>query len=249
MNIIIPAMVVPGIIFTLLGLYPWIEQWATGDKREHHLLDRPRNAPTRTAIGAMAISFYGMLWISGGNDIIAENFDMSINAITWSLRLLVFVVPPIVFWVTKRICLSLQRRDREKLLHGRETGNILRLPHGEFIEIHGELSEKERAKILAKEDITPLELPPVEDEEGVRNPHRRSDRLKARLSRFYFRDNVAKPTPEEIAEADAHLAHEIHETAPVVDDYQHLEIPTETVLHSPARGGHIAGPLDPPEKH
>ncbi len=32
-------------------LYPFIESWVTGDKREHHMLDRPRNGPTRTGLG------------------------------------------------------------------------------------------------------------------------------------------------------------------------------------------------------
>ena len=84
----------------------------------------------------MAVSFYVLLWIGGGNDLIASFFDMSINTITWFLRFAIFLVPPLVFVATKRICLGLQRRDRDKLLHGMETGNILRLPHGEFIEVH-----------------------------------------------------------------------------------------------------------------
>ena len=42
--------------------------------------------------------------------------------------------------ITKRICLSLQRRDRELVLHGKETGRLVMLPHGEFIEVHEELS-------------------------------------------------------------------------------------------------------------
>ena len=70
-------------MFTLLGLYPLIEAWVTGDKREHHLLDRPRNVPVRTGLGVMALTFYVLLWIGGGNDIIADDFDLSINAITW----------------------------------------------------------------------------------------------------------------------------------------------------------------------
>ena len=36
-------------MFTLLMMLPFIEAWITGDKRDHHLLQRPRNAPTRTA--------------------------------------------------------------------------------------------------------------------------------------------------------------------------------------------------------
>ena len=55
-----------------MALYPFLEQWATGDKSHHHLLDRPRNAPTRTAIGTMSLSFYLLLWAEGGNDLIAR---------------------------------------------------------------------------------------------------------------------------------------------------------------------------------
>ena len=85
--------------------YPFIEAWASGDKREHHLLDRPRDAPTRTALGVMAITFYTLLWIGGGNDIIAVGFDLSINSIIWFLRISLIVLPPIAFLITKRICL------------------------------------------------------------------------------------------------------------------------------------------------
>ena len=237
-NLIIPALVIPGIMFTLLGLYPWIERWVSGDNREHHLLDRPRNAPTRTALGMMAISFYLILWAESGNDIIAVAFDLSINAITIASRIAIFVVPPIVFVITKRICLSLQRRDRDKLLHGRETGNILRLPHGEFIEIHGELSPREKATILSKVDVEPLPEPAAIDAEGVGAPKLRSRRLQARLSRWFYGDNVAKPTAAELAEAEAHLHHDIEVTAPVLDDFEHLETTGEPVLHSPAIGGH-----------
>ena len=96
------------------------------DKREHNLLERPRNAPVRTSIGVVAIVFYGILWIGGGNDIIATTFDLSFNALAWTLRVLLIAAPPIAFVVTKRICLGLQRKDREKLLHGYESGRVLR---------------------------------------------------------------------------------------------------------------------------
>ena len=105
-NVFIPALVVPGHHVHPARLYPFIEAWVTGDKREHHLLDRPRNAPTRTALGAMAISFYGILWISGGNDIIAMPFDLSINPITWFSRSRAVRRAALVFVVTRRICLA-----------------------------------------------------------------------------------------------------------------------------------------------
>ena len=210
-NLIVPALVIPGIMFTALGLYPWIESWVTGDKKEHHLLDRPRNAPVRTGLGVMAISFYLMLWISGGNDIIATAFNLSINQITWFLRIALFVVPLIAFKVTKRICLGLQRRDHEKLLHGYETGQILRLPHGEFIEIHKPISDKEKAVILSKKDYTPLALEALSDANGVRNPKGGKAKLRARMSNWYYSENIARPSAAELEAAAHHAEHELHE--------------------------------------
>ena len=53
-NVLIPAQVVAVLIFGAVLAYPFVEEWITGDKREHHLLERPRNAPTRTAFGVAA---------------------------------------------------------------------------------------------------------------------------------------------------------------------------------------------------
>ncbi|GAA5119238.1 cytochrome bc1 complex cytochrome b subunit [Pseudonocardia adelaidensis] len=124
------------ILYVLAGAYPWIERRFTKDNALHNLLQRPRDVPVRTSLGVMGISFYTVLVLSGSNDLIAYVFDVSLNATTWAGRIGVFVVPPIAYWVTYRICLGLQRGDRAVLEHGIETGVIRRLPHGEFIEVH-----------------------------------------------------------------------------------------------------------------
>jgi ubiquinol-cytochrome c reductase cytochrome b subunit len=201
-NVFVPAAVMPGILVTILLVYPFLEAWVTGDRGEHHLLDRPRNAPTRTGLGVLVIN--------GANDIVAQAFNLSINQLTWFTRVGVFVVPPLVFLATRRFCLGLQRRDRELLLHGRESGQILRLPHGEFIEIHTPISEEEKAVILAKIDIPALAPPPASDANGVATPQLRRKRLRASWSRFFFGDNVARPSAAEIAEAEHH-AHDLHD--------------------------------------
>ena len=131
-----PTVVLPGILFTLMALYPMIERKLTRDTASHHLLQRPRDVPVRTSLGMMAITFYVVLMISGGNDVIAEKFDISLNAMTWVGRIGLVILPPIVYVATYRICLGLQKHDREVLEHGLETGVIRRLPHGEFIEVH-----------------------------------------------------------------------------------------------------------------
>jgi ubiquinol-cytochrome c reductase cytochrome b subunit len=120
----------------LAAVYPWIERKMTKDYAHHNLLQRPRDVPVRTSLGVMAISYFMVLLLSGGNDIIAMKFDISLNAMTWMGRIGMLLVPPLAYFITYRICIGLQRADREVLEHGIETGIIKRLPHGEFIEVH-----------------------------------------------------------------------------------------------------------------
>jgi quinol---cytochrome-c reductase cytochrome b subunit len=202
-NVLIPALLLPGFMFTALGAYPFIEQWVTGDRREHNVLDRPRNAPTRTALGVMSITFFLILLANGANDILAITFDLSINAITNVARILLFVLTPISYVVTKRICLGLQRRDRDKVLHGRETGIIQRLPSGEMIEVHAPISPTERWMLTQHEARRPLELEPATDDNGIPRRRLRMSKLRAKLSRFYFEDTVAPATPEDLRELES----------------------------------------------
>jgi ubiquinol-cytochrome c reductase cytochrome b subunit len=148
LGVLIPIVVFP-LLLVFIGVYPFLESWRTGDKREHHLLDRPRNRPNRTGIGVAWISLYLVLLAGGGNDIVATRLHLSINTVTWMVRVAVFAVPAIAFVVTRRICLGLQLRDSELVLHGRETGVIKRLPHGEYVEVHQPLSQAELHTLTA----------------------------------------------------------------------------------------------------
>ncbi|ORV48604.1 menaquinol-cytochrome C reductase [Mycolicibacter engbaekii] len=125
-----------GAVFTLLIIYPFLEKKFTGDTGHHNLLQRPRDVPVRTAIGAMAITFYMVLTLAAMNDIIAWKFHISLNATTWIGRIGMVVLPPLIFFVTYRWCIGLQRSDRAVLEHGIETGIIKRLPQGAYIELH-----------------------------------------------------------------------------------------------------------------
>ncbi|GAA0958592.1 cytochrome bc complex cytochrome b subunit [Kribbella koreensis] len=210
-NLLIPALIIPPAFVTLVALYPFIEGWITGDKREHHLLDRPRNMPTRTGIGAAFITFYGLLWIGGGNDLIATHFGVSLNNVTWFLRFAVFLGPVLAFWATRRIAISLQRADNDRILHGLESGIIVRTPEGEYYEKHTPISNYEAYELTARERLLPLDIGPETDDNGVRAPKRALNKVRARLSKFYFADAVQKPTAAEIEEAHAHGHHDEHE--------------------------------------
>ncbi len=197
-NILIPALIIPGILFTGMALYPFIESWMTGDKREHHLLDRPRNAPNRTALGAMSLTFVLVTLLNGGNDLLATHFGLTINQIMWFSRIGVLVLPPIAFVITKRICLSLQRADRELVLHGRETGRLVMLPHGEFVEIHEELSPEKKWTLTQHEQLPPLEIA-QENQAGVRNPKGLRAKLQQYASKSH-QEQIEKPSAKDVLE-------------------------------------------------
>ncbi len=207
-NVFLPIIVLPGVMFTVLLMLPFLEQWITGDKREHHLLERPRNAPARTALFVSLMTFYGLLWAAGGNDILAVIFNLDIYVITWFMRVMVFVGPVMAFIITRRWCISLQRQDEARLLHGYETGIIMRSPDGAYAERHLPISQ-DAAYVLTARDRDPLMLPPDDaDANGVPPPHGRRERLRARLNQAWFSHNVQKPTRAELEAAHRHADHE-----------------------------------------
>jgi len=237
-NILVPGVIMPGVIYTVFFVYPFIEAWITGDKREHHLLQRPRNAPTRTAFLAGMMTLYGLLWLAGGNDIIAKQFHLNLNYITYFMRAAVFIGPVIAFLIARRWCIALQRADRDRLLHGYETGIIMRSPEGTYAEKHLPIST-EQAFTLTSRDRDALVAPPSDaDENGVANRKVKMMRLRSKLSSYWYGTTIQKPTRAELEEAHEHSAHELakHE-----DGHQHLtsgEYNGDYALDGQAADGH-----------
>ncbi|NYH80952.1 ubiquinol-cytochrome c reductase cytochrome b subunit [Actinopolyspora biskrensis] len=131
-----PLVLGLGLVFTLALAYPFLERKLSGDDAHHNLVQRPRDVPVRTGLGAMAITFFTIVLVSGANDIVAFKFDIALELMTWLGRIGVLLGPPIAYYTAYRICVGLQRADRHVLEHGVETGVVRRLPHGEVIEIH-----------------------------------------------------------------------------------------------------------------
>lgn len=200
-NMLIPVAVI-GVFFVAVMFYPFIEAWVTGDKREHHLLDRPRNAPTRTAIGAAGVTFYGVMWAAASSDLLATHFQLSLEGAIHGLQALQILGPIVAYIVTKRICLALQKKDQALALHGYETGRIVRMPGGEYVEVHKPLSEYERWELVSYHDYEPLMLRP---NSVGRIPFGR--RVRAGLSRWFFQDRIVPPTQGEIEQAQSEGHH------------------------------------------
>ncbi|MFG2177588.1 cytochrome bc complex cytochrome b subunit [Streptomyces abikoensis] len=188
-NVLLPAVVLPGVLFLVLYLYPFFERWVTGDLMEHHLCDRPRDRPVRTALGVAAVVFYAVLLAAAANDVTAMVFRVSLEALTWIYRVAVVAGPPLAFLVTKRVCLALQAHDRKLLREGEETGAVSQSPEGRMREGIRPLPAAYRYRLLVRDVPAPLSRP------AAGSPRRY--RLRAALSSWYYRDRVEMPATAE----------------------------------------------------
>ena len=179
--------------FLIAMVYPYLERWVTADDREHHLLDRPRNAPTRTAIGAAGVTIYGTLWAAGGSDVIASALRLSVEDVVLALQITLALGPLVAFLVTKRVCLGLQLRGRETLLNGYESGRVTRLPGGRYVEERKPVGVEDRAKLSTYPTPSPQQVRP--DADGRIRP---STRARAIVSRWFFEDRVPAARQEEL---------------------------------------------------
>ncbi|MFD0686125.1 cytochrome bc1 complex cytochrome b subunit [Actinomadura fibrosa] len=195
LNVVLPVLGVPGLLFTGLAAYPWIERWVTGDHQIHHLLDRPRDVPARTGVGAGGVVFYGMLWLAGGNDVLAHKFDVSLFWTTWFFRFAVVLGPVLAYIVAYRICVGLQRRDLGLVTHGLETGIIRQSPDGRFSEVERHLSDEEIAAITDPRPApaVPLDVPPPRDDVESPEARRPLRRVRAALNRRFRADLASVP--------------------------------------------------------
>ena len=201
--ILVPFLLM-GIFVIGLFVYPFMESWITGDKREHHLLDRPRNNPTRTALGVAWMNFYATMWAAASSDLIATHFQAALEHVIHVMQFWLIAGTIIVFFVTKAWCLALQRRDRSLLLHGAETGRIVRLPHGEFQEIEVPVEDDERWQLVSYEPYAPIVAQPDPATGKVRG----GQKLRQTLSRWFYSDRLEPLTKAEIEAA--HAAHHGH---------------------------------------
>lgn len=182
------AMLVPlavvAVYFGLLVVYPYVEAWVDQDREPHHVLDRPRNVPVRTGIGVAGALFYGILWGAASADVVSTEFSVSFESVITALQVMLVVGPPLAFEVTRRVCIGLQRKDREIALHGHETGRIVRMPNGGYAELHLPADDAERARLA----VVPVPAVPGRPDADGRLGGR--ERLRGALSRRFGTGHV-----------------------------------------------------------
>ena len=132
-EIFLPAVLFPGLTTMLFVLWPFIEAKVTGDHAEHHLLDRPRERPKRTAVGSAMVAFYFMLLAASSTDVLANFFQISLNVVLWSFRFAVIVVPIVVGIFAYRICLDMA--GVERIGKRKRAVVVLRSAEGEYVTV------------------------------------------------------------------------------------------------------------------
>jgi len=108
----------PLLVLIILAVTPWAERRLTGDQGYHNVLDRPRDAPARTAFGAALLTWVLVVFFAGSMDRALVTFGVSYAFQVWLYRVLLLLAPVAVFFLTKRICREL--RSDEEIEHERE---------------------------------------------------------------------------------------------------------------------------------
>jgi ubiquinol-cytochrome c reductase cytochrome b subunit len=136
LDVLIPAVIVPGLFFTLVAAYPLLDGWIAGGRPPRGLLPpRPAHPANRIGVGVAGITLYGLLWAAAANDEIAYHLHISVYTVTWVFRVLVLAGPVLAFALTRWVCHVAEARRRDEATRGIETGRIVMTPEGGFTEI------------------------------------------------------------------------------------------------------------------
>jgi ubiquinol-cytochrome c reductase cytochrome b subunit len=106
-ELFLPAVVVPGIIFTVLALWPFLEARASGDHGWHDFAQHPREAPVRSGIGTAGLAFFTVLMLAGSNDVLAKFLDVEVDTLNGVLKVALVVLPIVAGLATWWICRDL----------------------------------------------------------------------------------------------------------------------------------------------
>jgi ubiquinol-cytochrome c reductase cytochrome b subunit len=124
----------PTFVFAYLLAHPWLERVLTRDRAPHHLLDRPRDRPWRTAFGAAFLTWVGLVFFAGSSDRLFFQVGIDYEAQIHVYRVLFFVLPALAFVATKAACDEL-RRSGSAPLRGGPPRSLRRRPDGAFEEL------------------------------------------------------------------------------------------------------------------
>ena len=104
LEVFLPAVIFPGLIFNILIVWPFIESVWTKDRAYHNLLDRPRDRPKRTAAGVAMLTLLFAVFFASSTDVMANFFQLPLMDVLWFFRFFVPLAPIVAYFLTFKIC-------------------------------------------------------------------------------------------------------------------------------------------------
>jgi ubiquinol-cytochrome c reductase cytochrome b subunit len=126
----------PLVVFAVLYAWPFIDRIWFGDRRRHHLLDRPRDNPRRTATFLAFLSWVWIVFVAGAMDRVYFRSLISYEAQVWFFRAAALLTPFVVYPVVRRVCEELKARE-EHPLRGWSGRVVRRVPGGGYEDDRG----------------------------------------------------------------------------------------------------------------
>jgi ubiquinol-cytochrome c reductase cytochrome b subunit len=108
------GLLFPTLVFLTLYAWPAIEErvFTRGDTDHHHLLDRPRDNPRRTAFATAFLTWVATVFFAGSADRLFLAFGVSYEVQVRIFRALFFVAPVVAYVIARRVCRDLRRAPR-----------------------------------------------------------------------------------------------------------------------------------------
>ncbi|MHB8431864.1 MAG: cytochrome b, partial [Acidimicrobiales bacterium] len=111
LEVFLPAVIFPGIVFNIFYTWPFIESRHTKDLAYHNLLDRPRDRPKRTAAGAAMLGLLGTVFFASSTDVMANYLQLPLMGVLWFFRIAVIAVPIVSYFLAYQICNELRQAE------------------------------------------------------------------------------------------------------------------------------------------
>lgn len=197
-------LLIPAILLLLVALHLMLvvihkhSQYPGPGVTERNVVGYPILPVYAAKAGGFLFIVFAVVWAAASSDLIATHFQLAVEHVVLRLQIAFLLGPAIAFTLARRICLGLRAQDRSILLHGYESGRVVRLPGGEYVERHEAVDVYERWRLIDHGDYAPLE--PARSANGR---VRFAARIRAAASRFFFEDRIEPAPAEEAAESGA----------------------------------------------
>jgi ubiquinol-cytochrome c reductase cytochrome b subunit len=95
-QLFVGGVLIPGVLFGFLFIYPWIEKRHYRLEGDWHVLTNPLEVPLRSALVGSTFMLLLLLSAAATNDILSRLTGIPVEIVTWVFRIACLVIPPVM---------------------------------------------------------------------------------------------------------------------------------------------------------